>query len=341
VADVRGGALRRRLLTVAAGAAVVAPFAIGLASGAEPGEGETLFSFADPEIVESSGLVAAGDRVWTVNDSGDIGRVFSVDASTGETVGVTYWADGPEDVEALAPGGPGHVWVADIGDNTASRDSVQVTRVPVGDGDRTVDEETIDLVYPVGPRDAEALLVHPRTGRIHVVTKGVFAGEVWAAPPETADDAPNRLGLLGQVVGLVTDGAFFPDGRHVVLRTYSRAAVYTFPDLEAVGSWDLPAQQQGEGIAVTPEGEVLVSSEGTDAPVLSVAVPRRIERAMVAATEPASPTPSTPATPTTPRPDAPAQDAAEPPERHAWNWVVGGVVGLLALGVLWRSLRPH
>jgi hypothetical protein len=126
-----------------------------------------------------------------------------------------------------------------------------------------------------------------------------------------------------------------------VLRTYSRAAVYTFPDLEAVGSWDLPAQQQGEGIAVTPEGEVLVSSEGTDAPVLSVAVPRRIERAMVAATEPASPTPSTPATPTTPRPDAPAQDAAEPPERHAWNWVVGGVVGLLALGVLWRSLRPH
>jgi hypothetical protein len=320
---------------------VAAPFAIGLASGAAPGDGETLFSFADPEIVESSGLVAAGERVWTVNDSGDIGRVFTVDTATGETVGVTYWSDGPEDVEALAPAGPGHVWVADIGDNTASRDSVQVTRVPVGDGDRTVDEEDIDLVYPDGARDAEALLVHPRTGRIHVVTKGVFAGEVWAAPPETADDAPNRLGLVGQVVGLVTDGAFFPDGHHVVLRTYSRAAVYTFPDLEAVGSWDLPEQQQGEGIAVTPDRELLISSEGTDAPVLSVAVPPRIERAMAASSPSPSPTPSATAGPTPEEGETTARDAAGLPERRAWNWVVGGVVGLLALGVLWRSLRPH
>jgi hypothetical protein len=231
--------------------------------------------------------------------------------------------------------------VADIGDNTASRDSVQVTRVPVGDGDRTVDEETIDLVYPDGPRDAEALLVHPRTGRIHVVTKGVFAGEVRAAPPETADDAPTRLGLVGQVVGLVTDGAFFPDGRHVVLRTYSRAVVYTFPDLEAVGSWDLPEQQQGEGIAVTPDGGLLISSEGVGAPVLSVAVPPRIERAMGALSPSPSSTPSATTSATPVDGETAAPDSAGPPERHTWNWVVGGVVGFLALGVLWRSLRPH
>ena len=45
----------------------------------QPVDGRAMFSFADPEIVESSGLVAADDRVWTVNDSGDIGRVFTVD----------------------------------------------------------------------------------------------------------------------------------------------------------------------------------------------------------------------------------------------------------------------
>ncbi len=318
---------------------MLAPFAIGLAAGAEPDDGRVVFSFADPEIVESSGLVAAGDRVWTTNDSGDIGRVFTVDATTGETVGTTYWADGPRDVEALAPAGPGRVWVGDIGDNTASRDSIEVTRVPVGDGDRTVDEETIDLVYPDGPRDAEALLVEPATGRILVVTKGVFGGEVYAAPPELADDAPNQLGRLGQVVGLVTDGAFFPDGRHVVLRTYSRAAVYTFPELESVGSWDLPAQPQGEGIAVTPAGEVLLSSEGQGAEVLAVRVPPRIERAMAEPTPTVSPS----ATPTSAPPGGTvAQDVVDAPvDRYAWPWLVWGVVGVIALGVLWRSLRPH
>jgi hypothetical protein len=334
--------VRRRSLTLLAGAAVVTPFVLGLASGAEPGDGRVLFAFTDPEIVESSGLVAEGDRVWTVNDSGDVGRVFTVDARTGETVGTTYWADGPVDVEALAPAGPGRVWVGDIGDNAGARDSVQVTRVPVGDGDRTVDEETLDLVYPDGARDAEALLVDPTTGRIHVVTKGVFAGEVYAAPPEPADDAPNRLGLVGQVLGLVTDGAFLPDGRHVVLRTYSRAAVYSFPELESLGSWDLPAQQQGEGIAVTPDGEVLISSEGQGSEVLEVEVPARIERAMAAATDPPSPSATTASSPPAPEGGTVARDVATAAaDRDAWPWLAGGVVGLVALGVLWRSLRPH
>jgi hypothetical protein len=344
--------VRRRLLTLAAGAAVLAPFAIGLASGAEPDDGRVVLSFADPEIVESSGLVASGDRVWTVNDSGDIGRVFTVDAGTGRTVGVTYWADGPTDVEALAPAGPGRVWVGDIGDNTGSRDSVQVTRVPVGDGDRTVDEETIDLVYPDGPRDAEALLADPTTGRLLVVTKGVFAGEVYAAPPEMADDAPNQLGELGQVVGLVTDGAFFPDGRHLVLRTYSRATVYTYPGLEPVGSWDLPSQPQGEGVAVTPDGGLLLSSEGQGAEVLSVPVPPKVRRAMAGPTAQESSTPTTSTSPsagsttdadgTTPADGTTARDEApRPGDRYVWSWAVWGIVGILALGVLWRSLRPH
>ena len=177
--------------------AVLTPFVIGLTAAGADREGREMFRFKDSEIVESSGLVIEGDLAHTINDSGDTGRVFTVDTATGETVGVSFWADGPDDVEALAPAGPGHVWVADIGDNSTSRDSIQVTRVPVGQGDRTVDEETIDLVYPDGARDAETLLVHPVTGRLYVATKGFFAGELYAAPPELADDAPNILGSIG------------------------------------------------------------------------------------------------------------------------------------------------
>ena len=50
--------------------------------------------------------------------------------------------------------------------------------------------------------------------------------------------------------GLVTDGTFFPDGRHVLLRTYGTASVYTFPGFAPAGTVTLPPQPQGEGISV-------------------------------------------------------------------------------------------
>ncbi|MEZ5097754.1 MAG: hypothetical protein R2731_17740 [Nocardioides sp.] len=104
-----------------------------------------------------------GETVVTVNDSGDRGRVFVVDRRSGRTVGVTTWPRRPVDVEALAPAGPGAVWVADIGDNRATRSSVTVFRVPVGRGARAVAPAYVALRYPHGPVDAETLLADPRS----------------------------------------------------------------------------------------------------------------------------------------------------------------------------------
>ena len=67
---------------------------------------------------------------------------------------------------------------------------------------------------------------------------------------------------LGGILPIATDGAFFPDGRHLVLRDYGRRPIYTLPGLEEVGELDLPAQQQGEAIAVDDDGRVYVTSEG-------------------------------------------------------------------------------
>ena len=75
-----------------------------------------VFSFQDPAIVESSGLVALATGL----DDQRLGRHrpgVHRRRHHGETVGVTTWADDPVDVEALAPAGPGEVWVGDIGDN--------------------------------------------------------------------------------------------------------------------------------------------------------------------------------------------------------------------------------
>ena len=260
-----------------AGAVVAVPFLLGAAAGpgSSPDPGEA-FRFADPDIVESSGLVALpeqqGDLVVTTNDSGDSGRVFTVDARTGSTVGVTSWPSDPVDVEALAPAGPGHVWVADIGDNRAVRDSVEVLRVPVGRRDVAATPTAYELVYPDGPRDAEALVRHPLSGQLFVITKGIFGGTVYAAPVPLRADRPNRLVEVGEAPGIVTDAAFLPGGGGVVMRTYTDAYVADFPSWQPVTSWALPAQDQGEGITVGPDG-LLLSSEGARSKVLSVPLP--------------------------------------------------------------------
>lgn len=331
-----------RLGSLVVGVLVVVPFGVGLGVGAyESGtaRGEVVTTFVDPEIVESSGLVVGDGRVVTTNDSGDEGRVFVVDPVSGRTVGVTRWADDPTDVEALAPAGPGHVWVGDIGDNLGRRDTIQVTKVPVADSDQTVDEETVDLVLPGGGRDAEALLVHPRTGRLYVVTKGALAGEVLAAPAVLEDDAPNRLRAVGRAPGMVTDGAFFPDGRHVVVRTYSRVAVLAFPSFAPVASWKLPSQPQGEGVAVGPDGGIYLSSEGVEEPLLRVQVPARAARAMVSPGPRDVPTASTDEPAPGPAAD-PAADQVTGAEDRVWSWVLSGLVLAGIVLVLVRSVRP-
>lgn len=261
------------------GVAVALPFLLGAAAGAPDPAGTPVLRFGDPDIVESSGLAftatTRGGLVHTVNDSGDSGRVFTVDTATGSTVGVTSWDADPLDVEALAPAGRGHVWVADIGDNRRVRDSVEVLRVPVGPGERTVTPEAYELVYPDGPRDAEALLADPLTGRLHVVTKGVFAGTVYAAPTRLRADRPNRLVEVAEAPGIVTDATFLPGGGGVVMRTYSTAHLAAYPSWQPVASWELPPQDQGEGIAYAV-GQVLVSTEGARSEVLAVDLPAEV-----------------------------------------------------------------
>lgn len=257
---------------VAVGVAVALPFLLGAAAGDHEAGSRPAFGFTDPEIVESSGLAVTDGLVVTTNDSGDSGRVFAVDPRSGATVGVTSWSQAPVDVEALAPAGPGHVWVADTGDNRHVRDSVEVLRVPVGRGDVTATPQSYELVYPDGPRDAEALVSHPVTGRLYVITKGVFAGSVYAAPARLDPDRPNRLEEVGEAPGLVTDATFLPGGGGVVVRTYSRAYLASFPSWQEVSSWDLPPQDQGEGVALSGR-DLLLSTEGARSRVLAVPLP--------------------------------------------------------------------
>jgi hypothetical protein len=320
------------------GWASAAAGAAGLLVAAVPSS--VLFTFADPEIAESSGLVDAGSVVYTVNDSGSGPVLYGVDPASGRTTTrTTYTTDEVVDVEALAPGRGGTVWVGDIGDNGAQRDTVALYRVRPGSGGAT----RLDLRYPDGPRDAETVLAHPRTGQLFVVSKNVFGGTVYAVPAGARPGVVTTMRRFAQVPGLVTDGAFLPDGEHVVLRGYGSATVLTFPAFEVTGTVDLPDQRQGEAISVGRDGRVLLSSEGVGTDVLDVRLPARL-------TAPApDPTPSRSSAAEPPaRP--PAANGDEQPaagEREGmWSHplaalarVLMGVVLLGALGLTWWRLR--
>lgn len=316
-----------------AGLVIAAPFVVGLAVTPGAPHGTTVLTFHDPAIIEASALVVSDGLFVTTNDSGDSGRVFTADRA-GDTVGVTHWSAHPTDCEALAPAGPGHVWVGDIGDNFGSRSSVTITRVPVGRGERSVTPTSYRLTYPDGPTDAETLVRNPVTGRLYLASKNVFGGTLYAVPRHLSADGTNTLRRVGRVLPIATDGSFFPDGRHLIVRDYSSAVVYDWPALRPVGSFDLPTQQQGEGIAVADDGSVYLSSEGLRSPVLEVSLPRSLQHAISA-----SPSPSGTPSGGTATPGASSEATTDASSHDAWPWVAGGLLAIGALVVLMRALR--
>jgi Esterase-like activity of phytase len=244
-----------------------------------------LCTIRDQRIDESSGLAASGDRLWTVNDGGSRLRVFELSRSCRVLRTIEAGID-PYDVEDLARAVDGTLWLADTGDNALNRSTVAVERLrPDGSATR------YRLTYPDGPHDAEALLLTP-SGQLFVATKEPLTSDVYtpSGPLSAARPTPLRkvastgflptgtaggpVGTAGQVV--VTGGAVSPDGRTVVLRTYTDAYVWAAPDGDvaaAIASGQprripLPPTAQGEAVAFTPDGRsLLTSTEGVPAPV--------------------------------------------------------------------------
>jgi hypothetical protein len=312
-----------------AGVAVL-PFLMG-AAFAPADERQVVTSFQDPEITESSGLVVDGEIAYTVNDSGDSGRVFAVDLRTGETVRVTRWSPEPTDVEALAPAGPDSLWVGDIGDNRAVRESIQLYEVPRdAPGVQASFVQPVELVYPDGPHDAETLMAGP-DGRLYIATKGVLGGTLYVTPEPLRTDRPNVLEAVGPVLAIATDGAFLPDGEHLVIRNYTSAVVYDFPSMQRAASFPLPSQEQGEGIAPYGADRLLLSSEGVGAELLSVPLP-------ALATPTPTPSPTASGHTTVSREDVELPETTST-ERPAWPWFLSALVVVGMLAVLMRSLR--
>jgi hypothetical protein len=153
--------------------------------------------------------------------------------------------------------------------------------VPVGRGDRTVRPPKYHLVYPDGPHNAETLMRDPNTGRLFVVTKSPTGGTLYAVPRPLSRTHTNKLSPLASIpLARATDGAFFRSGDYFVVRDYDRAMLYAWPSLHQVGTFRLPSQKQGEGLATDTGGSVFLSSEGILQPVLHYRLPATLRRVL-------------------------------------------------------------
>ncbi|WP_234434089.1 WD40 repeat domain-containing protein [Streptomyces sp. NRRL F-5126] len=270
---------------LAAATVVLAPAATAFADG---GGADQSFTIKDPRITESSGLAASHIHpgiYWTHNDSGDGPYVYAVDSRTGETVArITMRGVGtPRDVEAISVGPDDDVYVGDIGDNlNGAWDHVWIYRFhePKHLGDQTVDATQFTVKYADGPRNAESLMVDPDTGRVYIASKNEDGGGLYEGPAHLTSSGTNIFRRIGDVPW-VTDGAFSPDGKQLVLRSYLGAYGYQWHDghLGAKFSVDAPFQGQSESVTYTRDGKALMfGSEGKDSQVervdLKEAVPK-------------------------------------------------------------------
>jgi hypothetical protein len=236
------------------------------------------------ELPEASGLAASrrvSGRLWSHNDSGEP-LLYALDSGGAVTGRVTVSGAKVDDWEAVAVGpcpSGSCIYIADIGDNNASRRQITIYRVPESDGDSgtTSASEVFHATYPEGPQDAEALLVSP-DGRLFVVTKGETGPiALYAFPRELRPGASVPLERIGQSrdsrkggdADRVTDGSVSPDGEWVVLRTKTALTFHRAAELFA-GNWrearrvDLKevAEPQGEGVAFGAGNALYLAGEG-------------------------------------------------------------------------------
>lgn len=280
-------------------------------SGTQPlasssyGPAQTLAELQDTTINESSGLAASRSNpgiYWTHNDSGDGPFIYAFDTQ-GKKRGV-WRVSGAQarDWEDMAAGpGPDgkrhYLYLGDIGDNQGRRSEIIVYRVAEPNVSQaaatsskakpamTEAADVIRLRYPDGAHDAEALLVHPVTGTLYIVTKTPMAyPRVYQTAAPLATNGITTLSDMGMlsVPSLfgVTGGAISPDGRRVALCDYRQGFEIVLAERESFESiWKQPLttvalgdREQGESITYRLDGKALLAtSEKVPTPLIQVA----------------------------------------------------------------------
>ncbi|MFJ5777571.1 WD40 repeat domain-containing protein [Streptomyces sp. NPDC093094] len=265
----------RRSLAAVLSAAACLLFGLTVPASADDGDGG--FTIEDPRITESSGLAASRQHpgiYWTHNDQDEGAFLYAVDSSTGETVAtVTMTGVGaPRDVEAISMGPDDQLYVGDIGDNLGGTwEHVWVYRLPEPKElkDQSVRATQYVVKYSDGPRDAESMLVHPKTGDVYLIDKNEDGGHLYAARAPLSPSGTNMFEPVAPIDLWATDAAFSPDGEQFVVRGYMGGIAYDWNGgkPKRLDRISVPLGQ-GESVSYSADGsKLLLGMEGADSPV--------------------------------------------------------------------------
>jgi hypothetical protein len=262
-----------------------------------------LADLEDRAIYESSGLVASRmspGTYWTHNDAGNGPLIYAFDSEgrsrgTWEVTGATSidWED-----LSIGPGpkpDTNYLYIGDIGDNDGTRSEIVIYRIPepvipastATQPYATEKAEAIRLRYPDGSHDSEALLVHPRTGRVYLVVKeksdkpGIYAAD---APKGSGEVVTLRkigeVDMSGRSGAEINGGAISPDGQRAALSDYDQGYEFVLPDANApfdsiwkqpMRTVDLGKRKHGETVCYRLDGKALLAtSERLPTPLFEI-----------------------------------------------------------------------
>ncbi len=244
-------------------------------------------------LKEISGLVTSlsgkNNLLWALEDSGNKNAIYLLD-TLGTLVATKYLTNVFNlDWEDMA-GGPGpkkgkyYLYVGDIGDNFKIRPFISVFRLEESDlndiGDSLISSfDVINLTYPDGAHNAEALLVDSETGDIYVITKDSVAG-VYVAPYPQKINTKSKLTLVAELpISTVTAADMSSDGRQILIKNYDDIYYWERKPGETLVAClkkvplrlNYKKEMQGEAIAWDKEGKsffTLSEKVGNKIPVL-------------------------------------------------------------------------
>lgn len=231
------------------------------------------------EVDEASGLAVGRinkNMIWTHNDSGDESRIFLMTDSA-KHVG-EFYLEGVElrDAEDMAIGpGPdeslSYIYLGDIGDNWGNTAVKQIYRFPepsiqglkIPFTETISDFDVIHYRYPDGMRDAETLMIDPKTKDLYIVSKREINVNLYRMSyPYQANDTITLEKLGNLPLTIIVGGDISADGTEVLLKSYNEVFYYKLKTGEGIESilnkqpelLPYAVEPQGEAIAWTPDG---------------------------------------------------------------------------------------
>ncbi|MBI2794383.1 MAG: PE-PGRS family protein [Ignavibacteria bacterium] len=187
-----------------------------------------------PGLDEVSGCVASSinkDLLWVHNDSGDDAVVYALSTKGELRCAVSIENATNRDWEdiSMGPGpekGKSYLYVGDIGDNNGSASTITVYRIAEPTLDplckaMTLSADRIEMKYPDGPRDAEALIIDPVSNDMYIITKRERKSRVYKLSAPFNFKKINTLSFVTELpFSLATAADISHSGKSVIVKNY-------------------------------------------------------------------------------------------------------------------------